>query len=63
VSSPQALEIGKEFDQEAIFWVQEGRLRVYSCRTLEGFDLGCFSERVAQGNKAAESSQGDPLKI
>jgi hypothetical protein len=49
---PAALQLGREFAQNAIFWVEEGRLDVVSCSTGEREYVGLWSERLqTQGER------------
>jgi Protein of unknown function (DUF3293) len=41
-----ALSIGGEFAQNAIYWVENGRIDVVSCRTGERERVGLWSERL-----------------
>jgi hypothetical protein len=41
-----ALSLGREFAQNAIYWVEKGRLDVVSCSTGEREYVGLWSERV-----------------
>jgi hypothetical protein len=43
---PVALQLGREFAQNAIYWVEKGRLDVVSCSTGEREYVGLWSERV-----------------
>lgn len=43
---PAALNLGREFTQNAIYWVEKGRLDVVSCSTGEREYVGLWSERV-----------------
>ena len=43
----EALEIGREFRQDAIFWVgEDGRIDVVSCVDGERSEVGLWSERI-----------------
>ena len=42
----EAVELGKYFKQEAIYIVEEDRLTLVSCQTLERVDLGAWSQRL-----------------
>ena len=41
-----ALSLGREFAQNAIYWVEKGRLEVVSCSTGECEYVGLWSERL-----------------
>jgi Protein of unknown function (DUF3293) len=41
-----ALDLGKQFSQDAIFWIETGRLDVVSCATSERQYVGLWSERL-----------------
>ena len=41
-----ALSLGREFAQNAIYWVEAGRLDVVSCSTGEREHVGLWSERL-----------------
>ena len=41
-----ALHLGREFAQNAIYWVEAGRLDVVSCSTGEREHVGLWSERL-----------------
>ena len=41
-----ALELGKQFSQDAIFWIEAGRLDVVSCSTGTRQHVGLWSERL-----------------
>jgi hypothetical protein len=41
-----ALSLGREFAQNAIYWVEDGRLDVVSCSTGEREHVGLWSERL-----------------
>jgi hypothetical protein len=41
-----ALSLGREFAQNAIYWVEKGRLDVVSCSTAEREYVGLWSERL-----------------
>jgi hypothetical protein len=43
---PAALQLGREFAQNAIYWVEKGRLDVVSCSTGEREHVGLWSERL-----------------
>jgi hypothetical protein len=40
VSLEEALEIGREFRQRAVFWVEGGRIEVVSCESGERAFVG-----------------------
>jgi hypothetical protein len=42
-SEPEGIELGKQFKQEAIFWVSDDRITLINVTTLEKVDLGRFS--------------------
>ena len=41
-----ALDLGRQFNQDAIFWAEEGRLDVVSCATGERQHVGLWSQRL-----------------
>jgi len=43
---PAALQLGRDFAQNAIFWVVDGKLDVVSCTTGERQHVGLWSERL-----------------
>jgi hypothetical protein len=45
MSLEEALEIGREFRQQAVFWVEGGRIEVVSCDTGERECVGLWEER------------------
>ena len=45
LSLDEAMEIGREFQQNAIFWVHEGRIEVASCENGERKFVGMWEER------------------
>jgi hypothetical protein len=50
-----ALDLGKQFSQDAIFWVETGRLDVVSCITGEREHVGLWSERLQTSADRAKS--------
>lgn len=46
LSLGEALEIGREFRQRAVFWVEGGRIEVVSCESGERKIVGLWEERV-----------------
>jgi hypothetical protein len=48
---PAALQLGREFAQNAIYWVKKGRLDVVSCSTGEREFVGLWSERLQTPNE------------
>ena len=46
VSLQEALEIGREFRQRAVFWVEGGGIEVVSCECGERKIVGLWEERV-----------------
>jgi hypothetical protein len=51
----QAIEIGREFQQRAIYYIRKGNLQLVDCNADTIIDLGNFKERVSldqnkQGN-------------
>ena len=45
LSIEEAMEIGREFQQNAIFWIDEGRIEVVSCANGERKFVGKWEER------------------
>lgn len=45
LSLDEAVEIGREFQQNAIFWIDEGRIEVASCENGERKFVGMWEER------------------
>lgn len=45
LSLDEAMEIGREFQQNAIFWIDEGRIEVVSCENGEKKFVGMWGER------------------
>lgn len=45
LSLDEAMEIGREFQQNAIFWIDEGRIEVVSCENGERKFVGMWGER------------------
>jgi len=43
---PSAVQLGREFAQNAIYWVEDGRLDVVSCSNGERQHVGLWSERL-----------------
>lgn len=41
-----ALTIGREFEQNAIFYVQDGELWLHACFDMQAVNMGPFAERV-----------------
>lgn len=50
-----ALRLGTEFAQNAIFWIEDGRLDVVSCSTGERQHVGLWSERLQTSEDRAKS--------
>lgn len=46
LSLGEALEIGREFQQRAVFWVEGGRIKVVSCESGERAFVGLWEERI-----------------
>lgn len=45
LSLDEAMEIGREFQQNAIFWIDDGRIEVVSCANGERMFVGMWGER------------------
>ena len=43
----KAIEIGREFQQSAIYYIRKGNLQLVDCNTDTILDLGNFNERVS----------------
>ena len=43
---PAAIQLGREFAQNAIFWIEEGKLDVVNCATGTRQHVGLWSERL-----------------
>ena len=41
-----ALSLGRQWEQEAIFWIECGRLLLVSCKNGDEIDLGAWAARV-----------------
>jgi hypothetical protein len=41
-----ALQLGREFAQNAIYWIEDGKLDVVSCSTGQRQQVGLWSERL-----------------
>lgn len=50
-----ALQLGREFAQNAIYWIEGGRLDVVSCGTGERQHVGLWSERLQTSEDRAKS--------
>lgn len=50
-----ALRLGTEFAQNAIFWIEAGKLDVVSCSTGERQNVGLWSERLQTSEDRAKS--------
>lgn len=42
----QALNIGKNYKQRAVFWIEQNNLQIVECETAQKFTIGKFSERI-----------------
>jgi len=52
---PLALQLGREFAQNAIYWIEGGRLDVVSCGTGERQHVALWSERLQTSEDRAKS--------
>ena len=43
-----ALELGRRFNQEAVFWVEAGRLHLVACSGGARVELGAWQDRLRQ---------------
>ena len=43
----EAVDIGKEFQQKAIYYVKEGNLSLVECSTIKIEELGSFNDRLS----------------
>jgi hypothetical protein len=43
---PAAIQLGREFAQNAIFWIEEGKLDVVSCATGERQNVALWTQRL-----------------
>ena len=48
---PLALQLGREFAQNAIYWIEDGKLDVVSCATGERQHVGLWSERLSKAGE------------
>ena len=55
----EALELGRKYRQEAIFWIERDELIIVGCGSELRQELGSWSERLALGNRllSADSSK------
>lgn len=60
ISLEQAIDIGRQYVQHAIFEVRDGEAFVVSCDTLERRSLGRFQERVKLPSSAVRDSPETP---
>lgn len=51
-----ALAIGRNFEQEAIFWIEKDELNVISCRGEAEQKLGSWRERLMRGNAVSRKA-------
>ena len=52
---PAALQLGREFAQNAIYWIEDGTIDVVSCSTVERQHVGLWSERLQTSEDRAKS--------
>lgn len=46
VSLQEAVQIGNDYDQRAVYYVENGSLQLIDCKTREKFSLGNFTDRI-----------------
>jgi hypothetical protein len=46
VDQETGVDIGRQFGQEAVFWVHDGQLHLVDCQTGKEANLGAWAERV-----------------
>lgn len=52
LNQQQAVELGRQWGQNAVFWVEKGRLAVLSCHSGRRVELGRFLDRLRQDGGA-----------
>lgn len=52
---PAALQLGREFAQNAIYWIEDGKLDVVRCVTGERQRVGVWSDRLQTSEDRAKS--------
>lgn len=50
VSLPEGIELGRKFNQEAIFWIEGDDLYLVACQGSERQPLGSWRERLSHNN-------------
>ena len=58
-----ALDLGKQFSQDAIFWIEDGRLAVVSCSTGERQHAGLWSERLSRAGEKSKLCRVYVIKL
>ncbi len=56
----QALTIGRNFDQDAIFWIEEDNLCCVACDTQERVQMGSWSARLVRGLHGSTTGLAHP---
>ena len=63
ISLGRAIEIGRQYGQNAIFEVRDGEVFVVSCETLERQPIGQFEERLKKTPTCTDLQSLNPRKI